>query len=387
VENLHIYGEPGSKNHGNEAIVRGVCKIFANEEIIVFSADRKSGEQFGLNKVCNLLDQGLNLKEYQLLFSLLKKLRLKKLSFYFQFINLFHKVNGIYLLEAGDQYCENDSVREFYAYINKKLNKLGAKTVMLGCTIDKEVLQKREVISDLKNYSLIIPRESITYQNLIKAGLEVNTTLLPCPAFLMDMKKCFLPSIFSGEVIGINTGFLSQGNEKYYDSLMVNYQELVDYIIKKTNYNIAFIPHVNWGGLYSDNKSMVEMYIKHKHTGRVAMIKDQNAMKLKYVISKCKFMIALRTHASVAALSMKVPTILTGYKTKTKGIVRDIMEGDESLIVELQMLKSKYELVDKFQWLEQNEGDIRDKLNNIVPDYIKKCYTIRETVNKLWMNN
>jgi hypothetical protein len=49
-----------------------------------------------------------------------------------------------------------------------------------------------------------------------------------------------------------------------------------------------------------------------------------NAAELKYVILQCRFMVCSRTHASIAAYSSGVPTIVIGYSNKSKGIAADL---------------------------------------------------------------
>ncbi len=383
MNKVSIYGEPGCQNHGNEAIVRGVCKIFSNSKIRVFSADVDSGIRFSLNKICHLEKQGIAYHKYMNLYNVLRKLKIEIFAYYSLFYRLLSDINGVYMLEAGDQYCEGDSVRRFYSFANRMIRLFGGHTIMMGCTIDKKIFSDKHVLKDLKRYTYIIPRESITYSNLLEAGIKDNVELVPCPAFVMEAQECPLPSVFRFDVVGINVGFLSQGNERYYNTLVQNYTALIEYIIEETNYNIAFIPHVNWGGKNSDIATMYPLYKKYKDSGRVTMIKDQNAMRLKFIISKCRFMVALRTHASVSALSSSVPTILTGYKTKTKGIVRDIMNGDENLMLELQSISSVRDLTSKFQWMEENEDKIRMILEENMPYYIDKCYRLKDIVNTI----
>jgi polysaccharide pyruvyl transferase WcaK-like protein len=48
------------------------------------------------------------------------------------------------------------------------------------------------------------------------------------------------------------------------------------------------------------------------------------ARQVKWVISKCRYFIGARTHATVAAFSTGVPTISIAYSKKARGINRDI---------------------------------------------------------------
>lgn len=51
------------------------------------------------------------------------------------------KLDAIYLLEARDQYCELGDYVFFYGLLNKVIKRKGAKAVMLGYTINPELLR------------------------------------------------------------------------------------------------------------------------------------------------------------------------------------------------------------------------------------------------------
>ena len=63
---------------------------------------------------------------------------------------------------------------------------------------------------------------------------------------------------------------------------------------------------------------------KYKDSGRVCIVDDCNCMQLKYDISKCRFFVGARTHATIAAYSTCVPTLVVGYSVKSRGIARDL---------------------------------------------------------------
>ena len=78
--------------------------------------------------------------------------------------------NDIYMSVGGDNYCYAGV--EQLSDINYIINKKGAKSVLWGCSINPDVINK-DVIDDLKRYSMIITRESITYQALKDKGATI----------------------------------------------------------------------------------------------------------------------------------------------------------------------------------------------------------------------
>lgn len=387
---LFIYGHGGSANHGNEAIVRGIRSLFPDDDITLYSFLPDADKKFGLDKVCNIKPMVCEFKRYSLshitciLFEKITNNR--SLRYKYRFKPFLKDIDngGVYLLEAGDQYCEHDRHREMYAYLNKMITKRGGKTVMLGCTVNEEFLDNINVIDDLKRYSLIIARESITHNALINAGITKNTKLAPCPAFSMESDRCELPSIFNiGDVVGINVGFLAQGNEKYYNLLVENCVELTRYIMSSTEYNVALIPHVNWSYEHSDFKTLELINICFKDTNRVEIVPEHNAPQQKYIMSKCRFMIALRTHVSVSSIASMVPTLVTGYKVKSTGIVRDIFPERIKLLAHIQLLRTPTDFVKSFIWMQENENEIRDYMKTTIPDYINKLHILKEEISSL----
>lgn len=50
------------------------------------------------------------------------------------------------------------------------------------------------------------------------------------------------------------------------------------------------------------------------------MIEDAPCGDLKGYISRCRFLVAARTHASIAAYSTGVPALVAGYSVKARGL-------------------------------------------------------------------
>ena len=106
--------------------------------------------------------------------------------------------------------------------------------------------------------------------------------------------------------------------------------------------------------------------------------------KIKYVISKCRAFIGARTHATIAAYSSMVPTLVVGYSVKAKGIAQDIFGTWENYVLPVQTLLSPEELIGAFEWMMEREDEIRTQLQKVMPDYCKKAAGAGEEIRKLW---
>jgi polysaccharide pyruvyl transferase WcaK-like protein len=93
--------------------------------------------------------------------------------------------------------------------------------------------------------------------------------------------------------------------------------------------------------------------------------------------------IGARTHATIAAYSSCVPTLVVGYSIKAKGIAKDLFNTYDNYCLPVQALESSDDLIRAFEWLKENEDGIRTHLTGIMPDYIKRAQNVAEEIKKL----
>lgn len=372
--NYFMYSHSGSKNHGCEAIVRSTCKILNlnNQDDILYSYNRIEDEKYYINEIINVDDF---LKKNKNSFkNLIASFMVKyfhdesyaiKISFE-HIINNYFKSNTIGISIGGDVYCYNDYNKLSIA--NKCFRENKIKTILWGCSVEKDLITN-EMKNDLKNYNLIFTRESISYETL--KIINPNTYLYPDPAFQLDRIDLPLPECFvEDNTVGINISPLIMSCETNKGITKNNYIQLIDYIIKETDMNIALIPHVVWEN-NDDRKPLKELYDIFKHTHRICLIDDHNCMELKGFISRCRFFVGARTHASIAAYSSCVPTLVIGYSVKAKGIAKDIFGTYDNYVLPVQSLQKKDDLVKSFQWVVEHETDIKKHLQDFIPTYSK----------------
>ena len=281
---------------------------------------------------------------------------------------------------GGDNYCYNGT--DFYEELNVSFHKRGFKTAMVGCSIEPEVIKNTKVRADLASHKIVIARESITYEAMIKEGLQ-NVVQLPDPAFVLKTKQLALPKGFvPGNTIGINLSPMVAEFSSDNGIVVRNAEKLIQHIINTTPFQIALIPHVVWR--HSNDYDLLNpLYEKYKDTGRVVLIEDCSAEELKGYISRCRLLIAARTHASIAAYSSCVPTLVVGYSVKAKGIAKDIFGTYQNYVLPVQSFSSDNNLVQGFEWLQKNEDSIREHLQGFMPSYCQKAYLIKDELARI----
>lgn len=251
--------------------------------------------------------------------------------------------------------------------------------------MEPKLLEDKEICKDIKNYSLITARESISYEALKK--VNNNTYLVSDPAFCLIPKEVELPELFvENNTLGINLSPMVIDNENIAGVTIKNYENLINYIIENTNLQIALIPHVVWEN-GDDRGPLKKLYLMYKNTDRVMLVDDYDSQELKYIISKCKFFIGARTHSTIAAYSSCIPTIVIGYSVKAKGIAKDIFGSFENYVIPVQSLSDEFTLVHGIEWLIKKEISIREHLKSIMPEYIEKARKANELLKKIGDEN
>lgn len=394
---LLMYMHAGSGNHGCEAIVNSVCHM-VKEKVTLLSYYGEEDEKYSLRDLCYIVSER-RFEEHKLahvLYYGYRKLSGDQESFIrYRYGDVMKgKAVPLAISIGGDNYCYDNMLSDL-RLTNSAFNRKGVRTVLLGCSIEPELLRREDIVADLMRYHTIIARESITYEALKDMVKEQDGRIegrkrmpqilcYPDPAFTLQKRELPLPEGFAeGNTVGINVSPMIQDNEKESGITMECYEALIQYIIENTGFQIALIPHVVWAR-NDDRKPIHTLFEKFKDTGRVVEIGDGTCEELKGYISRCRLFVGARTHATIAAYSSCVPTLVVGYSVKARGIARDLFGQEEHYVLPVQSLRNRDDLVKEFQWLSSREKEIREKLEKKMPDYRNKASETGKEVDRLW---
>ena len=376
--NVVIYGNGSAGNHGCEAITRGTVALLGKENTYILqSLQPEDDTRYGLHNlahICNAV--GPSKKNLRFLWAYLK---LKLTGDYTDMDGLAY-VSGIQraakqakiaLSVGGDNYCYPGT--EIYGWLNREYHRNGMKTVLWGCSVEPEIVAKPLVSRDLARYDLIVTRESISYEAIRK--VQKNTILAPDPAFFMEPQACPIDErLETGNVIGINISPMIISAEKTAGMAYENYKNLVAHILKNTDAYVALIPHVVWA--YNDDRTVLrKLHDDFGKNPRLIMVEDHSAPELKYIISKCRIFVGARTHATIAAYSSCVPTLVVGYSVKARGIARDLFGTEENYVLPVQRLTEPEQLTKAFDWMWEREESIKTHLADRIQEYLQKLFT------------
>ncbi len=368
-----MYFHGGSRNRGCEAIVRSGIPIiksrFPNAIINLVSFDPET------DKVIPMIDtifdgRNMDIKKYspKWFVSALRFKLFKDENYFFR--QKHHRIldlvptHDLFLSIGGDNYCYGE--QPWLYEVNRCIKKAGKKIVLWGASIGEEDLSA-DKIKDLKTLDLILARESITKEILESQGI---TTVQLCAdgAFTMDKEELPLPEGWQeGNTLGFNFSPLVWKKNK--DSFQAA-KNLVHHILTTTDMTVAFTPHVILPG-NDDFECLTDFYNEFKTTRRVLLLPNNlNAIQYKGYIARMRFFIGARTHATIAAYSNFVPTMVLGYSVKSKGIAKDIF-GTERLVLGLDKISDTALLVASFEELQRDEHEIKTILEQRIPE-IKK---------------
>ncbi len=280
-------------------------------------------------------------------------------------------------------YCYGLSRKEAIV-ANSTFVRAGAKTILWGCSLEPELLQDPEVVEDMKRYTLITPRESITADALRQAGVAGNVKQFPDPAFALEPENIALPERFAaGRTIGINISPMIVRHEKVKGITIANYRRLIDHILQTTDNCVALIPHVMWNN-NDDRLTLQELYRGYEAHERVMIFPDMSCRKLKFIISRCRAFIGARTHATIAAYSSCVPTLVVGYSVKARGIARDLFGTEEGYVLPVQALENPEELIQAYDRMMEREQEIRGRLEGMMPEYCAEAKAAGDEIRRIW---
>lgn len=370
---IALYGNGSSGNHGCEAIVRGTVELLGSgkNSFRIQSKNPQEDQFYGLEALAQVCPAKSERKKDLRFLTAYAKLKLTGNYtdmdglYYLPGIDGAAAVSDVALSVGGDNYCYGGT--GIYAYLNQAYKKRGVKTVLWGCSVEPDVVAQKEVAEDLARYDLIVARESITYEAVKR--VQKNTILAPDPAFFMEQKACSLDDrLRSGNVIGINISPMIISNEKASGMAYENYKQLIRYILSETNATIALVPHVVWSS--NDDRTVLrQLYDDFDQDPRLVLVEDHTAPELKYIISQCSFFVGARTHATIAAYSSCVPTLVVGYSVKARGIARDLFGTEDGYVLSVQDMCQPQQLTEAFCTLYKKREYIHAYLSEKVKGY------------------
>jgi len=366
---LLLFFHAGSLNRGCEAIVRSAVDLIKAKypETIINLASFDYQSDLHIPKIDKVYDtRQLDINRFSLkgIVSALKIKFQKDETYYYRakFDSIIKLIpeHDVFLSIGGDNYCYGE--QPWIYEVDKLIKQAGKKLVLWGSSIGDEDLSAAK-IDDLKLMDLVLARETLTYNILKEKGIS-KVKLVADGAFTMQKEEMQTPEGWQeSNTIGFNFSPLVW--KRNADSKKAAY-ELIQHILDTTTMTIALTPHVMVPG-NDDHEVLEQFYNDFKASGRVLLLPNHlNAIEYKGLIAKMRFFIGARTHATIAAYSSLIPTLVLGYSVKSKGIAKDIF-GSEKLVLSINEISDSKKLIAAFDEMVSEEQQLILTLANSIP--------------------
>lgn len=290
--------------------------------------------------------------------------------------------SDILLSIGGDNYSLDYGIASLFYFRGVAEEALGMSkpAVLWGASVGpftKFPTVEKKMADHLNKLTLVTIRESRSVEYLRGIGVSKNVLPVVDSAFAMvpevvDISRWWPKNTTEG-VLGLNIGWLIDSIRRRDGAENGIISEVVDFVrhvLKTTELAIVLVPHVSpLNGNDFNNDEVFNDRLLNACGGAsdrlVQVPHGLNAAQLKFVISKCRFLIAARTHATIAAFSTAVPTVSIAYSVKAKGINRDLF-GHERYVLETPKVSSAT-LASNLQILLDEETAIRSQYNTVLP--------------------
>lgn len=389
MRQIFLCGHTGSMNRGCEAIIRGTAEVLKEAGLenmpTVFTFDKQYDEILCLDEAAELVPYCSK--------SIVTKVvsRIRRDVFgdaewgnrktYGKVSSLITE-NSMTFNVGGDTYCYGTPYLSIA--LNKMMRERNVPNVFWGCSVEENVLNDSIMREDIGRYSYIVPRETLSYETIRKCVGTTKNVFLACdPAFYLPIKETRLPQPWmDNNMVGINLSpMVMQDPMNESNMTYENFRYLIERILAETDMGVCLVPHVyNIEQNLQDSVPLRKLYARFSKTERVSIVDSElSCTQLKYIISKCRFFIGARTHATIAAYSTRIPTIAISYSVKSRGIARDLFEKEDGFAVSWKSLNDKKQLWNIFdKVLLRDEDFIRNRYKKILPEYKKTLLSVTE---------
>lgn len=346
-------------NRGCEAIMRGTVKILrANFEkprflsISHFNSDKQFNEQrnnetdgeiehlssYRLNRD-EVIQNWYKVRTWKHIYRHYFNGKRLGESIYGDMIPRLDEITAV-LSIGGDNYSLDYGVPSLFTMLDDIVLERDRPLIIWGASVgpfDNKPDYEKYMTRHLQDVTGIFARESDSIDYLGKIGVRDNVYPVADPAFLMEAKK----PTWNGEefliedgAIGLNFSplmakYVTGGDVEAWARIASN---IITSLSREARRPIYLIPHVTTP--HSDDRQFMEMAWTMAGQPRGVMITPGglNAEETKWLIGQMDIFCGARTHATIAAMSMMVPTLSLAYSVKALGINQDIF-GHHSYIV------------------------------------------------------
>ena len=250
--------------------------------------------------------------------------------------------SAVVLQAGGDNYSFEGGLPVVHMGIDRRIKKLssGQRAIVLWAasigTSETAPKPNTRTLAHLREHmSLVLARDPVSLACLREAGLGERTHPMGDPAFLMKPDAPEDPDLLSQlppDAVGINLSPLAGRYSGSGGSWLGRCIAIVEAILRAFDRPVVLIPHVTIHG-HGDHELMQQVLENIRgDRSRVTLLPPSlSAPQTKWVIGRCRLLIAARTHATIAAFSSLVPTVSIAYSAKAAGLNEQLFGHRDSV--------------------------------------------------------
>ena len=290
-----------------------------------------------------------------------------------------HLAGGAIALQVGGDNYSLDYGRPLaFMAIDRMLKRHNVPVIIWGASVgpfDDDPDFAPQMFEHLRNLDGIFVREPISRDYLARNGIEANLHQMADPAFLLPALAPLdraLEALVPEGAIGINLSPLVARFRSGADGLSIWRTQavaLVAAVADRFDRPIVLVPHVGAPDPADDDFAFLEAVrsrlVGHCRVPLSILPQGLGAAESKWMIARCSLFVGARTHATIAALSSKVPTLSLSYSAKAIGINDDLF-GHHDFCLSVRDLAPEV-LVAQVSRLLAEEDSIRRHLDHVVP--------------------
>lgn len=373
-------------NKGSEAIGRGLAEILhkSNPNLrIVLSSNVTEANNPNIpyidkysERTCSYSENPITSLTIRICGRLFKNSLYVPNKIYKNIIDECHDADLIFFI-GGDNFDKNYGAFKILNDINRvieKVRKSGSKKILFDCSFNPHEFSA-EIIRTVNSFDIVTARETVSYDLLKSSAITKPLYYFPDPAFGMSSQHTDLPEGFVvGKTIGVNVSptVMSKEYGSNEEVVLSSYTSMINSMLDETNCKVLLIPHVYNNQDLSVLRALSDRVNSHD---RVTVFNNEtlNAAQIKHIISQCSLFVGARTHATIAAYSSCVPTIVLGYSVKSRGIAKDLFGKEDAYVIQVGDLKDDGRLTTIFRDLYANRDQVCRHLQDVVPEYIENA--------------
>lgn len=282
---------------------------------------------------------------------------------------------------GGDNYSLDYGLPLKFLALDDWLRRSGAKRVLWGASVGPFTSLpefETRIAQHLRGFELLVVREHRTFAYLSNLGLS-NVVVCADPAFALQPEEIESPEMLPRDFVGLNFSPLTAARATQGD--LTKWADVcartAAQILRKTDLPGLLIPHVT--DRYPNNDDFtfmtaVQRRLAEWHLDVPLVASGYNAAQIKGIIGRARLFIGARTHATIAAMSMCVPTLSLAYSMKAWGLNEDVF-GHADFCVDVAASDLSGAVSEKVSLLLDSDEQVRDRLHATVPGLVDSAYS------------